>query len=50
MLEPNHCQKQAPPLGMPHNNLLVSLMNAMGVPGTTFGEFAHCTGPLAGLL
>jgi hypothetical protein len=35
---------------VPHNNLLVSLMNAMGVPATTFGDPAHCTGPLAGLV
>jgi hypothetical protein len=34
---------------LPHNNLLVSLMNVMGVPGTTFGNPAYCTGPLAGL-
>ncbi len=33
----------------PNNNLLVSLMNAMGVPGNTFGDPAFCTGPLAGL-
>ena len=33
---------------VPHNNLWVSLMNAMGVPGNTFGDPAHCTGPLAG--
>lgn len=37
------------PGNTPHNNLLVSLMNAMGVPGTTFGDPAFCTGPLAGL-
>jgi hypothetical protein len=35
---------------VPHNNLWVSLMNAMGVPATTFGDPAHCTGPLSGLL
>jgi hypothetical protein len=29
-----------------HNNLLVSIMNAMGVPGDTFGNPAYCTGPL----
>jgi hypothetical protein len=34
----------------PHNNLLVSLMNAMGVAGSTFGDPAFCTGPLTGLL
>ncbi|MBX7102072.1 MAG: DUF1552 domain-containing protein [Myxococcaceae bacterium] len=35
--------------GQPHNNLLVSLMNAMGVPGSSFGNPAYCTGPLPGL-
>ncbi len=35
---------------VPHNNLLVSLMNGMGVPATTFGDPEHCTGPLAGLV
>jgi hypothetical protein len=35
--------------GDPHNNLLVSLMNAMGVAGTTFGDPSFCTGPLAQL-
>jgi hypothetical protein len=34
---------------MPHNNLLVSLQNAMGVASNTFGNPAYCTGPLAGL-
>jgi hypothetical protein len=33
----------------PHNNLLVSIMNAMGQPDTTFGESAFCSGPLPGL-
>jgi hypothetical protein len=33
----------------PHNNLLVSCLNLMGVPATTFGNPAYCTGPLAGL-
>jgi hypothetical protein len=33
----------------PHNNLLVSVMNAMGQPDTTFGEPQFCTGPLPGL-
>ncbi|UQA59320.1 DUF1552 domain-containing protein [Polyangium aurulentum] len=37
------------PGDVPHNNLLVSVMNAMGIPATTFGDPAHCTGPLAGL-
>ncbi len=35
---------------VPHNNLWVSLLNACGVSGTTFGDPAHCTGPLSGLL
>jgi hypothetical protein len=35
----------------PHNNLLVSFMNAMGLADeTTFGERAVCTGPLTGLV
>ncbi len=34
---------------VPHNNLLVSLLNAMGLPATTFGDPAFCTGPLAEL-
>ncbi len=34
----------------PHNNLLVSFMNAMGLTNeTTFGTRAVCTGPLTGL-
>jgi hypothetical protein len=32
-----------------HSNLLVSIMNAMGVPGQTFGSPEFCTGPLPGL-
>ena len=32
-----------------HNNLLVSLMNLMGLPDTTIGNPALCTGPLANL-
>lgn len=35
--------------GAYHNDLLVSLCNAMGVPATTFGNPAYCNGPLAGL-
>ena len=35
--------------GVPHNNLLVSLMNAMDVPDQTFGRPEFCTGPLTGL-
>jgi hypothetical protein len=34
---------------VPHNNLLVSLLNAMGVAATTFGHPDFCTGPLTGL-
>jgi hypothetical protein len=33
----------------PHNNLLVSLLNAMGVATNTFGMPEYCTGPLSGL-
>jgi hypothetical protein len=35
--------------GQPHNELFVSLANAMDVPLTTFGNPACCGGPLAGL-
>ena len=35
---------------LPHNNLLVSILNAMGVADTTFGKPDWCTGPLSGLL
>jgi uncharacterized protein DUF1552 len=35
---------------LPHNNLLVSILNAMGVPDRTFGKPDWCTGPLTGLL
>jgi hypothetical protein len=35
--------------GLPQNNLHVSILNAMGVPATTFGNPAYCTGPLTGL-
>ncbi len=38
------------PGNTPHNNLLVSLLNAMDVPAKTFGAPQHCTGPLAGLV
>jgi hypothetical protein len=37
------------PSTTPHNNLLVSIMNAMDVPGNTFGNPAYCTGPLGNL-
>jgi hypothetical protein len=36
--------------GAPHNNLLVSVLNAMGLPDTTFGQTDLCTGPLSGLV
>jgi hypothetical protein len=36
--------------GLPHNNLLVSVLNAFGVEATTFGAPEHCTGPLDGLV
>jgi Protein of unknown function (DUF1552) len=35
--------------GVPHNNLLVSLMNAYGIPDATFGNPDYCTGALPGL-
>jgi Protein of unknown function (DUF1552) len=34
----------------PHNDLLVSLLQAMDVPATTFGKVEWCHGPLAGVL
>ncbi|WP_437964357.1 DUF1552 domain-containing protein [Sorangium sp. So ce260] len=34
---------------LPHNNLLVSILNLFGDPRTTFGSRAHCTGPLTNL-
>jgi hypothetical protein len=34
---------------VPHNNLLVSVLNALDVPVTTFGKPEWCTGPLARL-
>lgn len=36
--------------GRSHNDLLISLMHAMGVPDPTFGDPAHCTGPVGELL
>jgi hypothetical protein len=36
--------------GDPHGNLLVSLLNAMGVPDKSFGNSAYSTGPLSGLV
>jgi hypothetical protein len=38
------------PGSVPHNNLLVSMLNLMDVPATTFGNPKNCTGPLAGLV
>jgi hypothetical protein len=35
---------------VPHNNLLVSLLNALGIPDQTFGEPDWCDGPLSGLI
>jgi hypothetical protein len=35
--------------GRPHNDLLISLAQAMGTNDTTFGDPAHVTGPLPGL-
>lgn len=35
--------------GHPHNNLLLSLGQAMGIKDTSFGDPQHCTGPLPGL-
>ena len=34
---------------VPHNNLLVSCLNLMDVPATTFGNPAYCTGRLTGV-
>jgi hypothetical protein len=37
------------PAGTPHNSLLISLLNVMGIPDTTFGNPKHCTkGPIPG--
>jgi hypothetical protein len=35
---------------VPHNDLLVSLLNAMGLPDTTFGKAEWCQGALSGLV
>ena len=35
--------------GVSHNDLYVSCMNAMGVPGSTFGDSRFCNGPLSAL-
>lgn len=34
--------------GVSHNNLLVSLLNLLGIPDTRFGNPDFCTGPLSG--
>jgi hypothetical protein len=34
---------------VPHNNMLLSIQNAFGIPGTTFGDSTVCTGPLTNL-
>jgi hypothetical protein len=34
---------------IPHNNLLVSLLQSFGLPDETFGDPAWCDGPLTGL-
>ena len=36
--------------GLPHNNMMVSILNALDIPDTTFGKADWCTGPLVGLL
>lgn len=36
--------------GLNHNNLLVSILNAMGIPDTTFGQASWCTGALSGFV
>jgi hypothetical protein len=36
--------------GASHSDLLVSVLNAMGVPATTFGNPSVCTGDLTGLV
>jgi hypothetical protein len=36
--------------GLPHNNMMVSILNALDIPDTTFGKADWCTGPLSGLV
>jgi hypothetical protein len=36
--------------GLPHNNMMVSILNAFDIPDRTFGKADWCTGPLVGLL
>jgi hypothetical protein len=35
---------------VPHNNLLLAILQLMGLPDTTFGKPDWCTGPLPGLI
>jgi hypothetical protein len=35
--------------GARHNDMLIAMMNAMGIDGNVFGDPAYCGGPLAGL-
>lgn len=35
---------------VPHNNLLVSILNLFGDPRTSFGNPAFCQNPLSGLV
>ena len=36
--------------GPPHNDLLLTLVNSMGINDTSFGSPQHCDGPIANLL
>jgi len=36
--------------GLPHNDLLVSVLNGMGIETDTFGDRRFCNGPLSGLI
>ena len=36
--------------GLPHNNLLVSILNLFGDPRQTFGDGQYCTGPLTNIV
>jgi len=36
--------------GLAHNSLLLSILNAMDIPDTTFGQASWCSGPLAGFV
>jgi hypothetical protein len=33
-----------------HNDLFVSIMTALGIAATSFGDPTYCKGPLAGLV